>query len=75
MFEWQTIAVGVIILAAAFYTGRMAWMRLRSFRKSRGAVGESACGGCETIKKPAVTERTVFVEIDRSGSRSSSRRR
>lgn len=75
MFEWQTIAVGLIILAAAFYTGRMAWMRLRTFRNAKGAVGESACGGCETAKKPAMTERTVFVEIGRSGSRSTSRRR
>jgi len=67
MFEWQTIAVALAILAAAIYTGRLAWLRLRSFRASRGGVGEHGCGTCETSKKPATTERTVFVEIGRSG--------
>jgi hypothetical protein len=67
MFDWQTILVALIILAAAIYVGRLAWMRLRSFREARGdaASCETGCGSCGNNQKPAATEKTVFVEISR----------
>ncbi|HKR00343.1 MAG TPA: FeoB-associated Cys-rich membrane protein [Pyrinomonadaceae bacterium] len=69
MFDWQTIAVALIILAALVYTGRRAWSRLRSFRARRGGVPaacETGCGSCGTEQKPkAAVPRTVFVEITR----------
>ena len=69
MFDWQTISVALIILAASIYVGRMAWMRLHSFRASRsGGVDscETGCGSCGNNQKPvAATEKTVFVEISR----------
>ncbi|HEV7374278.1 MAG TPA: hypothetical protein VGN95_06155 [Pyrinomonadaceae bacterium] len=67
MFDWQTITVALIILAAAAYMGRLAWMRLRSFRAARSdaASCETGCGSCGNNQKPVATERTVFVEISR----------
>jgi hypothetical protein len=71
MFDWQTIAVAIIILAALVYTGRLAWLRLRSFRATRGAAAscETGCGSCGNNQKPKVaTPRTVFVEISRANT-------
>jgi hypothetical protein len=67
MFDWQTIVVALIILAASIYVGRLAWMRLRSFRASRGNADscETGCGSCGNNQKPVATEKTVFVEISR----------
>jgi hypothetical protein len=67
MFDWQNITVALIILAAAVYTGRLAWMRLRSFRAAKGdaASCETGCGSCGNNQKPVAAERTVFVEISR----------
>jgi hypothetical protein len=77
MFDWQTITVALIILAAAIYVGRLALMRLRSFRAARGdaASCETGCGSCGNNQKPVATEKTVFVEISRykTSSRSNPR--
>lgn len=67
MFDWQTIVAALIILAALIYTGRLAWLRLRSLRKGKGASAcETGCGSCGTAPKPVGTKRTVFVEISRN---------
>ncbi|HKC65360.1 MAG TPA: hypothetical protein VKB86_17085 [Pyrinomonadaceae bacterium] len=68
MFDWQTIATALIILAALIYTGRLAWLRLRTFRAGRdGATScETGCGSCGEKPKQVTTQRTVFVEISRS---------
>ena len=73
-FDWQTIAVALIILAALFYTGRRAWSRLRAFRTSKGVAApcETGCGSCGVEQKPQPapnTQRTVFVEISRIKSK------
>jgi hypothetical protein len=73
-FDWQTIAVALIILAALLYTGRRAWSRLRAFRASKGvsAPCETGCGSCGPEQKPKAapnTQRTVFVEISRIKSK------
>jgi hypothetical protein len=72
MFDWQTIIVALIILAALIYTGQRAWTRLRSFRARRGTDSSCAtgCGTCGNEQKPKpATPRTVFVEISRSRTR------
>ena len=72
-FDWQTIAVALIILAALFYVGRRAWSRLRAFRASKGVAApcETGCGSCGEQKPKAApnTQRTVFVEISRMKSK------
>ncbi|HEY0379554.1 MAG TPA: hypothetical protein VGC87_21730 [Pyrinomonadaceae bacterium] len=72
-FDWQAIAVALIILAALIYTGRRAWSRLRAFRASKNISTpcETGCGSCggEQKPKPAATTRTVFVEISRIKSK------
>ena len=71
MVDWQSIAVALIILAALIYTGRRAWLRLRSFRASRSsdASCETGCGSCGSDQKAkTATPRTVFVEISRSNT-------
>jgi hypothetical protein len=72
-FDWQAIAVALIILAALAYTGQRAWSRLRAFRASKGTSSpcETGCGSCggEQKPKPAATQRTVFVEISRIKSK------
>ena len=49
MLDAQTIAAAIVLLIAAIYVGRRAWLRLSSLilTKRRGALscGE-ACGGC-----------------------------
>ena len=63
--DWQTIVVGLIILAAAVYVGRRAWRRLRAFSASRAAAScETGCGKCEpSTTKPAANP---LVQIGRS---------
>ena len=71
MFDWQTITVAIIILAALAYTGRRAWSRLQSFRarKAVDASCETGCGSCGSNQKPQTTQRTVLVEIGRLKSK------
>ncbi|HEY0546209.1 MAG TPA: FeoB-associated Cys-rich membrane protein [Pyrinomonadaceae bacterium] len=66
MFDWQTIIVGLIILAALFYVGRRGLTRLRSFNaaKAGAASCETGCGKCETSQ--AATSLKTFVHIERS---------
>jgi hypothetical protein len=66
MFDWQTTVVVLIVLAAAFYVGRMAWARVRSMR-GRGEVSLPACSGCDA--KPAKSDAPVpkvLVQIARA---------
>jgi hypothetical protein len=72
MIDWQTAAVVLIVLAAAFYVGRMAWARVRSMR-GRGEVSLPACSGCDakSVKSDAPAPK-VLVQI---GSARSARRR
>jgi hypothetical protein len=69
-FDWQTIAVALIILAACFYVARRAAARLRSMRVSRrgGADAcETGCGSCGGEPKLArATGSRTLVQIDRS---------
>lgn len=56
MFDWQTIAVFLLILAAFAYAARRGLSRLRSFNPSRkgSAPGcATGCGGCGETKDEA----------------------
>jgi len=66
--DWQTIAVALIIAAAAFYVARRALRRLRAFRAAKGnaAACETGCGSCGEPPKGPTPPRTVFVEISRT---------
>jgi len=71
MWDWQTVAVWLIILAALAYVARRGWMRLHSFRASGKAETPcaSGCGSCGTEKMTARTLATqVLVQLNRSHS-------
>jgi len=66
IFDWQTIAVALIVLAALIYVGRRVLTRLRSMRAGRGVV-ISACGNCPSEKPAAQTQAPrVLVQIGRA---------
>jgi hypothetical protein len=66
-FDWQTIAVALIVLAALAYVLRGAWARLRSMRAGAPAVGVPACGNCPGGEsKPSAPRPRVIVQIGRS---------
>jgi hypothetical protein len=73
-FDWQTIAVALIIAAAFFYVARRGLARLRSFRAGAkaGAGCETGCGKCGGEVAPA-KPRSVLVQISaqRNGRRKS----
>ena len=65
-FDWQSIAVALVVLAALAYVARRALARLRSMRA--GAKSQVACGSCgEGDAKPlrAAPQPTVLVQIGR----------
>jgi hypothetical protein len=65
-FDWQTLVVILIVLAASLYVGRMAFNRLRSMRAGGGSVSLPACSGCDSEKtKPSAPAPKVLVQIGR----------
>ena len=73
-FDWQSIAVALVVLAAAAYVARRAWARLRSMRA--GAKSALDCGSCasgDAKPPPTAPQATVLVQIGRGrGDRQSS---
>jgi len=69
-FDWQTIAVALIIAGALFYVGRRALMRLRSFGTSKGSGGSCAtgCGTCGDVDAP-LRQSNVLVQVGRTKKR------
>jgi hypothetical protein len=64
VFDWQAIAVALIVAGALLYVARRGLARLRSFRASRGPACATGCGKCgdeETPARPA----DVLVQIGR----------
>jgi hypothetical protein len=61
-FDWQTIAVLLIIAGALFYVGRRALMRLRSFKTSKGGSCETGCGTCGDVDAP-LRQSNVLVQV------------
>ena len=67
MFDWQTVVVALVVLAALLYVARRAQARLRSLRASGAATScETSCGSCGGDAKPAPsTPAKVLVQIGR----------
>ena len=65
-FDWQTIAVALIVAGALLYVARRALMRLRSFRATKGGAGcATGCGTCGDVDAP-VRQTNTPVPIGRS---------
>ncbi|HEX8852381.1 MAG TPA: FeoB-associated Cys-rich membrane protein [Pyrinomonadaceae bacterium] len=71
MFDWQTIAVALIILGALVYVARRGIRRLRSFGTQAGAppcaTGCGSCGG-----EPATKTKAAPLLVQISTRRTSS---
>ncbi|HEY9403717.1 MAG TPA: hypothetical protein VIQ24_13720 [Pyrinomonadaceae bacterium] len=80
--DWQTVAVGLIILGALAYLGRRGWARARSFRaggKGQAAASSSCasgCGSCGDERTAATTAKpqNALVQITNAGSASKRQR-
>ena len=65
-FDWQTIAVALIIAGALLYVGRRALMRLRSFGASEGGGScETGCGTCGDVDAP-LRQSNVLVQVGKT---------
>jgi hypothetical protein len=66
-FDWQTIAVALIIAGALLYVGRRALRRLRSFKTSGGGGSSCAtgCGTCGDVDAP-LRQSNAFVQVGRT---------
>ena len=73
-FDWQTVAVVLIVAGAFFYAARRALARLRSFRAGpkAGAGCATGCGKCGDEVAPArPTKVLVQISQERVGRRKS----
>jgi hypothetical protein len=67
-FDWQTVAVFIIIAGALLYVARRALTRLRSFKLSKGAGScETGCGTCGDADAP-LRQSNVLVQVGKSKS-------
>ena len=64
-FDWQTIAVALIIVGALVYVGRRALARLRSFRVSKGGSCSTGCGTCGDVDAP-LRQSSTFVQVSKA---------
>ncbi|MFL6257339.1 MAG: FeoB-associated Cys-rich membrane protein [Pyrinomonadaceae bacterium] len=64
-FDWQTIAVLLIIAGALFYVGRRVLKRLLSFKTSKSGSCETGCGTCGDVDAP-LRQSNAFVQVGRS---------
>ena len=81
MFDWQTIATALIILAACIYVARRAWARLNALLRSPGARGggiasscATGCGQCGDDRGPSSASPTKKVLVQISGAKAGRRR-
>jgi hypothetical protein len=65
-FDWQTVAVLIIIAGALLYVGRRALMRLRSFKVSKGGGScSTGCGTCGDVDAP-LRQSNNLVQVGRA---------
>ena len=65
-FDWQTMAVALIIAGALLYIGRRALARLRSFKASKGGGScATGCGTCGDVDAP-LRQSNSFVQVGRT---------
>ena len=68
LFDWQTIAVALIVLAALAYALRRGWARVGSMRAGASSHVTPACGNCPggEIKVADAARPKVLVQIGRA---------
>jgi hypothetical protein len=66
-FDWQAVAVALIVAGALLYVVRRALARLRSFRTSKGGGCATGCGNCGDVDAP-VRRTNVPVPLGRTKS-------
>ena len=64
-FDWQTIAVALLVAGALLYVARRVFARLRSFVAPKGGSCATGCGTCGEVDAP-VRQTNAPVQIDRS---------
>ena len=65
-FDWQTVAVLIIIAGALLYVGRRVLMRLRSFKVSKGGGScATSCGTCGDADAP-LRQSNVLVQVGKT---------
>ena len=65
-FDWQTVAVLIIIAGALLYVGRRALARLRSFRVGKGGGScTTGCGTCGDVDAP-LRQSNVLVQVGKT---------
>ena len=65
-FDWQAIAVALIIAGALLYVGRRALARLRSFKASKGGDScATGCGTCGDVDAP-LRQSNVLVQVGKA---------
>ena len=64
-FDWQTVAVALIVAFAFFYAARRGLARLRSFTAKGGASCATGCGKCGDEVAPSRPSNTP-VQISRA---------
>ena len=70
-FDWQTVAVALIIAAAFFYVARRGLARLRSFNAKTGAACATGCGKCGDEVAPS---KPANAPVQISRARTAARR-
>jgi hypothetical protein len=74
-FDWQTIAVALIVAGAFLYVARRGLSRLRSFRRSATRVGAGCATGCgkcgDEVAPQRPTSLLIQISKERAGRRKS----
>ena len=70
-FDWQTVAVGLIVAGALLYVARRALARLRSFGTAKG--GGSCATGCGTCGDVDAPLRQTSAPVRIGGSKANGR--
>jgi hypothetical protein len=67
-FDWQTVAVALIVAGALLYVARRALARLRSFKTTKGGGScATGCGTCGDVDAPLrQTQTSAPVRLGRS---------
>jgi hypothetical protein len=69
-FDWQTIAVAVIVACAFLYVARRGLARLRSFTAKGGAACSTGCGKCgDEVAPSKVANSPVQISRVRTAAR------
>ena len=69
-FDWQTVAVALIVAGALLYVARRALTRLRSFGAPKAGGCSTGCGTCGDADAPLrPSKQTVQIGRPKSSAR------